>query len=449
MRLAQATLLILLVLFSRVLLAQVQNVNPKVNIIGGETYYVHTVLAGQEIEAIAKAYFTDAKSISGANPQVIQGLKPGMELRIPCSLESFDAMSTLKVKEQKTNVQVAESRAPEPKPAPQANRNKKKQVTPIQEALSLIEEPKPEPKPVEKPVVVEQQKPAPEPEQMPVSIPEPEAAPAPVAALVEEPVEELVEVAVQQPEPVKPAESKEPEPAQEPNSIPKNGEEGLENLSQSISESLAALKKIREQLEAPAKEPEVIASDVPVSSRINEMYFLEEVMAEQFAPDSSDTALHLKEYFFVSVDQQGVPRTIEDERTNTNENTQLIALDRLKDIRFAAMQEKGLVGDKEAIGLNLDATKYVYDLKVKKKRIRYYRTSFFVEHMKKDHPHFDLIRKAADSEGKRGKCHVVIYDGSMSETLHKRVEYNPFAEQVQVLQEKRFIEIERIEFEDR
>ncbi len=407
----RATLLLILIFLScNSLRAQVDNVNPKVNIIGGETYYLHKVKSGQQIEAIAKAYYTEAKIISDANPDVVKGLTPGMELRIPCSFESYDAMSKLKVKQQKAEPQLVESRPPEPVAPPTGT--SKKQVTPLEEAVSLIDSEKPR---EEEPEITEESEPIVE---EPISYP----VATPVAQVAEE--------------------------EQEPADLV-NEEAELEDLSKSITESLEALKKIREQLEAPVEEeaPKDDMPDIPASDRLSELLFLEQVMGDFFAPDSSDTALHIKEYFFVTADAAGNPTELKDERTETNENTNIIELDALKGIRFDGVKEAGLTGSPQPIGLNLDASKYAYSLKIKKKRIRYYRTSFFVEHMKSDHPHFDLIRKAADSEGKRGRCELIIYDGTMSASLHKAFEYNPFAEKDKTLKEQRFIEIQHMEFE--
>ncbi|HTX89506.1 MAG TPA: ABC transporter substrate-binding protein [Bacteroidales bacterium] len=52
-------------------------------VIGGKEYYIHTVKKGQSLYMISKAYQTDVNTIIQDNPEVREGLKPGMKLRIP------------------------------------------------------------------------------------------------------------------------------------------------------------------------------------------------------------------------------------------------------------------------------------------------------------------------------------------------------------------------------
>ena len=394
-----ALLFALTALFHHMAVAQVSNVNPSINIISGEPYYIHEVLEGQQIEEIASAYYTKPKIIAESNPTIAAGLTPGMELKIPCSFESYDAMSRLDVSEKTKQTPRTESKAPESVATSTPAAQKEQQVTPIQEAVSLIDEEQ------------EQETPA-----------TPDELPAPDSTEVAE---------------------------------GENPQESLEELSKSINESLAALRKIREQLEPPAdtvadadsNEVSAPTARLPESSRPSELAFLEQVMDHYFAPDSSDSTLHLREFFFVTIDLQGLPGEVRDERTVTNANTDLLELSELQNIRYDAMRENGLVNTPQPLGLHLDARKHVYRLKIKRKRIRHYDTPRFVEHMKKSHPHFDLIRKAADSEGQRGKCRVIIYDGAMKVTLHQRFEYNPFAEVSGILKELHFTEIEEMVFQ--
>jgi LysM repeat protein len=50
---------------------------------GDKKYYVHTVEQGQTLYAIAKAYALEVNDIVVDNPEAIDGIKPGQELKIP------------------------------------------------------------------------------------------------------------------------------------------------------------------------------------------------------------------------------------------------------------------------------------------------------------------------------------------------------------------------------
>ncbi|HXC04784.1 MAG TPA: LysM peptidoglycan-binding domain-containing protein [Bacteroidia bacterium] len=48
-----------------------------------QSYYIHKVEKGQTIEAIAKTYGVKVDALMVANPEAIDGISPGQELRIP------------------------------------------------------------------------------------------------------------------------------------------------------------------------------------------------------------------------------------------------------------------------------------------------------------------------------------------------------------------------------
>jgi LysM repeat protein/ABC-type branched-subunit amino acid transport system substrate-binding protein len=55
----------------------------KTEIVEGKKYYLHTVLKGQTLYAIAKAYDLTVNDILVENPDALNGIKPGQVLRIP------------------------------------------------------------------------------------------------------------------------------------------------------------------------------------------------------------------------------------------------------------------------------------------------------------------------------------------------------------------------------
>lgn len=55
----------------------------KIEKIDGIKYYLHTVEAGQTVYSIAKAYEVNAKDVIFENPEVVDGVSPGLVLKIP------------------------------------------------------------------------------------------------------------------------------------------------------------------------------------------------------------------------------------------------------------------------------------------------------------------------------------------------------------------------------
>ncbi|MEX2596071.1 MAG: LysM domain-containing protein [Salibacteraceae bacterium] len=77
---------------------EVKNLNPKISIIGGNAYYTHTVLQGQGLESIAKAYHASEKEIFLANPDLKGDPEVNTYLLIPYSEASSDKMSAFDLK---------------------------------------------------------------------------------------------------------------------------------------------------------------------------------------------------------------------------------------------------------------------------------------------------------------------------------------------------------------
>ena len=62
---------------------------------GGEAFYIHTVLEGQTLDQIATAYFTQTAEIIKYNKKQSDPLLVGVKLKIPYSDESLESMSKM------------------------------------------------------------------------------------------------------------------------------------------------------------------------------------------------------------------------------------------------------------------------------------------------------------------------------------------------------------------
>ena len=55
----------------------------RIETIEGKVYYIHTIIKGQTLYSIGKAYTISISDLVFENPDAIDGIKPGMELKIP------------------------------------------------------------------------------------------------------------------------------------------------------------------------------------------------------------------------------------------------------------------------------------------------------------------------------------------------------------------------------
>jgi LysM repeat protein len=78
----------LIFLLSGAVSASAQEVSKsnRIEKIDGKKYYIHTVVPGQTLFAIAKAYAIEVADIVKENPGAASGIKPGQDLKIPLSL---------------------------------------------------------------------------------------------------------------------------------------------------------------------------------------------------------------------------------------------------------------------------------------------------------------------------------------------------------------------------
>jgi LysM repeat protein/ABC-type branched-subunit amino acid transport system substrate-binding protein len=65
-------------------------------VINGKKYYIHKVAKGQSLYGIAKIYDVDLNALIVENPEAIDGIKTGQELKIPTEKPKEQSMPTLK-----------------------------------------------------------------------------------------------------------------------------------------------------------------------------------------------------------------------------------------------------------------------------------------------------------------------------------------------------------------
>jgi len=240
----------------------------------------------------------------------------------------------------------------------------------------------------------------------------------------------------------------------------------LEALSKNVNESLENLEKIRESLEQlPEPEPEKVApaepqkqveiltrqlaaepleSPRPARSSGSVSGLLDQYELRFFAGHPDDSIFYLKEYFFADIDAQGRIVTVEDQRTVTNKNTLFIGLAELSGLTLDNYRPAG-PQEKVALGAETEVRRYPYRVKIKRKKVRVYRSPMFVEYLPKDHPHAVAILKAAQEAGVRGKADLIVYAGVKKINLYQPFEYNPFGTVRQTLVEQPILRVTGLE----
>lgn len=390
------------VMMSLMLTAQVTNVNPKIKIQNGKPFYIHTVLAGQTLDLIATAYYTTTSEISKVNGGASDPLLEGIKLKIPYSAKSLEAMSSANPAPAKKEP-VVEKTSPAPKQVepkvekPEAE-SAEDQPTPIEEAAALI--------------------------------PDSNDEPSPQAKADTPPVENQ-------------------DSDDELNEEDQKRLQDLTQLSQNISESLANLAEIKKSLvapEVPKADPE-FKSDFPIDAAMPSTITYASELLEDHLNAYYDTAkantYRLHEFFFASFDRDLRWKSIEDERTKTNSNTQRIDLKELYGVQIDSMSQAQA---KESIGLTTEAMRYLYKVKVKRKKVRVYKLQGYVEHFPKDNAHAQIIMKTAKEKGLKGKGEVEIIDGYHEIARYSPFEYNPFGNNEEIIMHESFLRIEKMEF---
>jgi len=75
---------------------QVSGISKNTQIINGKKYYIHKVEKGQSLYGIAKIYALDLNTLIVENPEAIDGIKSGQELKIPAEKSKEQSQPTLK-----------------------------------------------------------------------------------------------------------------------------------------------------------------------------------------------------------------------------------------------------------------------------------------------------------------------------------------------------------------
>ena len=75
---------------------QSNGMSKNIQVIGGKKYYLHKVEKGQSLYGIAKIYNLDLNSLIIENPEAIDGIKVGQELKIPAEKSKEQSAPTLK-----------------------------------------------------------------------------------------------------------------------------------------------------------------------------------------------------------------------------------------------------------------------------------------------------------------------------------------------------------------
>jgi LysM repeat protein len=75
---------------------QVSGMSKNTQVINGKKYYIHKVEKGQSLYGIAKIYSLDLNALIVENPEAIDGIKAGQELKIPAEKPKEQSQPTLK-----------------------------------------------------------------------------------------------------------------------------------------------------------------------------------------------------------------------------------------------------------------------------------------------------------------------------------------------------------------
>lgn len=456
--------------------AQITNVNSTIKVIGVDAFYIHTVLNGQTLEAISTAYFTDVPSIKKYNNGIADPLSAGVKIKIPYSDASAEAMSKSSVQVSIPKAQPVYIRASDMKEEPVKPVKEQAQVTPMEEAISLLNKnvktetaasnprtaPKPEnqPKPISDPIA--QSKPVEAAKPPEVVEPESELIDEEAIAKVSEPIDtpSVVEEKATQKEDEPEMETTPSEPIDmEPIDIEKIPEDAspetqkalanLNELSRNINESLESLAKIQAVLNEPSpvnpETGELMESQTTLTLKANEV-MLSGLLEQQFVnyfDTASNRKFELKEFFIADINTVHQIVKVKDERTVTNQNSKYLSLAELKGVTIdsLASSEKRI-----ALGVIVDMTRHEYLVKVKRNKVRVYQTPAYVEHFPEGHPFASLILETAKNSGQRGKGTVVILNGFEEINSYKAFEYNPFGSVEKTIMRKSFSRIEQMEF---
>ena len=350
---------------------EINNINPVIKIVVGEPFYIHEVLEGQTLEAIASAYNANIESIKKENPALTDPLITRINIRIPYTDES-----AAKMMEVAADMGLAETIGTKTK------RSEKRSKAPLEEAVDLLEKEE-EPKPKTNPDLNEEQ-----------------------LALLSE--------------------------------LSKTLEEGLNDLEvlhEEIDEKPVLDKDGFQKDElriADSKEAFEIKNE-PISGVIDDRLAL--------FKKEEDKSLKLKEYFLLRINPDGVVTNVRDERSETNQNTNLLDMNELKG-RFIADSSESFKGMIIPIGINAEVNRVTFEVKVKKGKVKIIDKTFPSDFEASRTEYIELIMSSKPVETLRGKFKVIILDGETFISIHDKFECNPFGIISATMDDRKLLELE-------
>jgi len=365
-------ILIVSVAFSTYTGAQeINNVNPVIKIVVGEPFYIHEVLEGQTLEAIASAYNANIEAIKKENPTLTDPLITRINIRIPYTDES-----AAKMMEVAAEMGLAETIGTKTK------RSNKRKKAPMEEALELLEKEE-ELKPKVNPDLNEEQL----------------AILSERSKTLEERLNDLEVL------------------HEEIDEKPVLDEDGFQKDELRIADS---------------KEGVEIKNE-PISAVIYDRLAL--------FKKEGDQSLLLKEYFLLRINPDGVVTNVRDERSETNQNTNLLDMNELKG-RFIADSSEPFKGMIIPIGINATVNRIRFEVKVKKGKVKIINKTFPSEFESSRAVYIELIINSKPVETLRAKFKVTILDGETFISIHDKFEYNPFGIISATMGDKKLLELE-------
>jgi len=221
----------------------------------------------------------------------------------------------------------------------------------------------------------------------------------------------------------------------------------LSLLSESINQSMANLAKMKETL---LVNPEQVQRDQQLLADTAQgellSHFVEQSSMTFFQENSAASTYYIKEYFFTRILSNGLIAGVEDGRTSMNKNTYLLDMDQLIGKQIDSSEKLASEPSKIALSIEARTERHAYQVKVKSKKVRVYRTPFFVEYFAPDDEHGQAILNEVKRLDKKGKAAVELRDGYQRISLMEPFEFNPFGHEKTPLFEQKFTTVSSLSF---
>jgi len=167
-----------------------------------------------------------------------------------------------------------------------------------------------------------------------------------------------------------------------------------------------------------------------------------------YGDSTAKDTFHLQEYFYFTIDKDGIVIDLTDERTELNQNTKYLLkqdFPKLKNLKFSPAQyENKLVETIIPLGISIEVERFRYPIKIKKHKIRIYKTPAYAEYIRKSDPHYEIIMneynksQSDTASSKSKKFTLVLLDGKTSIYEMEVKEYNPFHQKIRDLYSEKF-----------